>query len=172
MAYAISLNELMFLSCFKSHRVENDNQPKQKFQRLSIIKLAYLHFYQDNDDEPKTATSDTEKVPEDQTEAEFIEMKRRFTLVTAEEPIPPCEDDVKEHLRVIATLLPQVNDGTHKTYTQSHTFFALKAYSILQIEIMLKWQIFCSSSFFFLFIIFILFSFFLLCGKMRFAEKC
>ncbi|XP_055319573.1 aspartyl/asparaginyl beta-hydroxylase isoform X5 [Sitodiplosis mosellana] len=45
------------------------------------------------DDEPK-ATSDSETI--DEQSAEFLEMKRRFTLVTAEEPIPSSDEETKE----------------------------------------------------------------------------
>lgn len=52
-------------------------------------------------------------------------MKRRFTLVTAEEPIPSSDDD--EHPNLIATI-PPIIDGTHK-YALNHALHLLNLYS-------------------------------------------
>lgn len=65
-----------------------------------------IWIYQDID-EP-TATSDTENMAEDSPE--LFDMKRRFTLVTAEEPIPLNAEDLQEHPSIIDTIPPV--DGT------------------------------------------------------------
>lgn len=56
---------------------------------------------QDDNDQPD-APSDSETIePND----ELIDMKRRLTLVTAEEPIPLMEEDLIEHPPVIEDVL-------------------------------------------------------------------
>lgn len=70
--------------------------------------MAYLNLCKDNDggDDEEKSTSDTETVPDENIE--LVDMKRRFTLVTAEEPIPSSDE---EHLNIIATI-PPIVDGT------------------------------------------------------------
>lgn len=66
---------------------------------------------QDDEHNESKSTNDTEIVNDTN---DFLEMKRRFTLVTAEEPIPPGEDDLKQHLPIIDKELPA--DGTRSIH--------------------------------------------------------
>lgn len=66
-----------------------------------------IWIYQDLDEEDKVP-SDGETMPD--VSAEFLEMKRRFTLVTEEEPIPLSDEDQMEHPILIETIPPP--DGT------------------------------------------------------------
>lgn len=57
-------------------------------------------------------------------------MKRRFTLVTAEEPIPQTEDDIKAQLSLLDRVLqlsPDENDDDVDDIdgTQSRSYFQL-----------------------------------------------
>lgn len=78
---------------------------------MLITKLGYLNINQDADDQNDEAkpTSDTETF--DEASAEFLDMKRRFTLVTAEEPLSSSDEETKEHQIIIETILPII-DGT------------------------------------------------------------
>lgn len=63
-------------------------------------------------------------------------MKRRFTLVTAEEPIPQTEDDIKEQLsifdRVLQVSPDEDNDDNDIDGTQLRSNFQLIRYQSLK----------------------------------------
>ncbi|XP_031625647.1 aspartyl/asparaginyl beta-hydroxylase isoform X3 [Contarinia nasturtii] len=87
-----------------------ENQPDQETEEessslavriivgLALVLVAHQVLIKrpqmNTDDEPKP-TSDSETMPDES--AELLEMKRRFTLVTAEEPIPSSDEETKEH---------------------------------------------------------------------------
>lgn len=68
-----------------------------KLHSINEKKPIAIDLFQDNNHQPE-APSDSETIDAND---EMIDMKRRLTLVTAEEPIPFNEDDLIEHPPVI-----------------------------------------------------------------------